>query len=236
MEGWYIRRCPDHYRNYNFFIPSTRGERTTATVSFFPRDFAVPTNSHKDDMARALRDLTATLKHRYHQTPSQSIGDEQMLAIRKLKRIFCPTLKQPTSLPGIPVLLPDPSRAPSPPPPVAEPSQFAIEPSPVPAPTELMSQVPFSQEPVPVSLSPLTQESTSNNPRTTHRYPARFAISQDGYSMCCVSKYVHAANYLASPPTPSATFSEHYATPVIDPVTGQSLEYHHLMKGPDRPI
>ena len=54
--------------------------------------------------------------------------------------------------------------------------------------------------------------------------------------MCCVSKYVHAANYLASPPTPSATFSEHYATPVIDPVTGQSLEYHHLMKGPDRPI
>ena len=54
--------------------------------------------------------------------------------------------------------------------------------------------------------------------------------------MGCAAKYVYAANVLTSPPAPSVNFSEHYAAPVIDPVTGQSLEYRHLMEGPDRSI
>ena len=76
VEGWYIGYAPLHYRNFRCYVPATRGERTAATVSFFPHDFAVPSNSHKDDVARAIRDLTAALKHSYSYTPLQSIGDD----------------------------------------------------------------------------------------------------------------------------------------------------------------
>ena len=63
VKAWYISRAPDHYRNFKCYVPGTRGERTAKTVSFSPHDFAVPTTSHKDDVARALQDLTAALKH-----------------------------------------------------------------------------------------------------------------------------------------------------------------------------
>ena len=238
MKGWYLGRAPDHYRNYNCYIPSTRGGCTAAKVSFFPQDFAVPTNSHKGDVARALRDLTAALQHRCHQTPLQNIGDEQMLAIKQLERILCPTLQQPTTLPPteIPVLSPAPSPALNQAMCEPEPSQFALEPSQVPAPTDKRSTEPFSQDSVPVSLSPLNQDTQKDNPKPTHCYPTRFAISQDDFSLGCATKSVHASNFLAAQPAPCVHFSEHFAAPVIDPVTGQSLEYRHLMKGPNRSI
>ena len=92
VEGWYTGRAPDHYRNYTCFIPSTRGERTASTVSFFPHVFAVPTNSHKDDVARALRDLTAALKHIYLQISLQNIvGTSECWQYKSCSAFFAPT-------------------------------------------------------------------------------------------------------------------------------------------------
>ena len=135
-------------------------------------------------------------------------------------------------LPEISIPAPLPSIAPIAPL-VTDPSKLALEPSPVPAPTNQSTQGPFYEPPIPVTLSPLSQLSDSDEPSTTHRYPTRFAISQADYSMSCTPKYVYAANVLSSQPTPSVHFSEHYASPVIDPVSGKSLEYRHLMQGPD---
>ena len=73
VVAWYISHAPLHYHNFRCYVPATRGERNAATVSFFPHDFAVPANSQHDDVARAIRDLTDALKHRYTYAPLQAI-------------------------------------------------------------------------------------------------------------------------------------------------------------------
>ena len=81
VDAWYIGHAPDHYRCHCCYIPATRGEGIAHTVSFFPTDFAVPSNNHQDDVARSLRDLTSAFQHMYLRTPLQPIGNEQFQAI-----------------------------------------------------------------------------------------------------------------------------------------------------------
>ena len=57
VDAWYIRYCPDHYRCHKTYVPATRRERISHTVSFSPHDFAVPAKNHQDDIARSIRDL-----------------------------------------------------------------------------------------------------------------------------------------------------------------------------------
>ena len=110
--------------------------------------------------------------------------------------------------------------------------------APAPIPVTKHFPVPLSQTPIPVSPSPLTQESVTQESTQSHRYPTRFSLSQENYSMGCAAKYVHATMFIAAAttPTPSNVFSDYYAAPVIDPATGESLEYRHLMNGPDKHI
>ena len=43
IEGWYVERALDHYRNYTCYIPTTNALRTSNTVSFFkPKHFELP--------------------------------------------------------------------------------------------------------------------------------------------------------------------------------------------------
>ena len=60
VDAWYIGYCPDHYRCHKTYVPATRGERISHTVSFFSHNFAVPENNHQDDIARSIRDLFLT--------------------------------------------------------------------------------------------------------------------------------------------------------------------------------
>ena len=69
VDAWYIGYCPDHYHCHKTYVPETRGERIFHNVSFFPHDFAVPSNNHHDDISRSIRDLTTALQHRYLHTP-----------------------------------------------------------------------------------------------------------------------------------------------------------------------
>ena len=93
----------------------------------------------------------------------------------------------------------------------------------------------LSQLPAPVSLSLLSQEHSANN-FDQHRYPTRFSVSQQTYSMARTRKYSYAAAHLEKNPAPPVHFHEHMACPVINPHTGVSLEYRHLIQGPDRDI
>ena len=54
--------------------------------------------------------------------------------------------------------------------------------------------------------------------------------------MSCTRKYSYAADHLAKTPARPIHFHEHMACPVINPVTGVSLEYRHLIQGPDKDI
>ena len=98
-----------------------------------------------------------------------------------------------------------------------------------------ISPTQLSQPPVPISLSPLSQETLPQD-HNLHRYPTRFSLSQPSYALACTKKYSYAAQNLPTSPTPSVHFSAHMACPVIDPDYGANLEYRHLIEGPDKDI
>ena len=54
--------------------------------------------------------------------------------------------------------------------------------------------------------------------------------------MACTSKYSYATEQLAKIPAHPIHFKEHMACPVINPDNGVSLEYRHLIQGPDKDI
>ena len=54
--------------------------------------------------------------------------------------------------------------------------------------------------------------------------------------MACTSKYSYAAEHLAKNPAHPIHFKEHMACTAINPDTGVSLEYRHLIQGPDKYI
>ena len=86
-----------------------------------------------------------------------------------------------------------------------------------------------------VDLSPTLQEHPGSNVYG-HRYPTRYSLSKKSYSMACTSKYSYAAEHLEKTPAHPIHFKEHMACPVISPDTGVSLEYLHLIQGPDKDI
>ena len=54
--------------------------------------------------------------------------------------------------------------------------------------------------------------------------------------MACTRKYSYAAAHLENPPAHPIHFHDHMSCPVINPDTGVSLEYRHLIQGPDKYI
>jgi hypothetical protein len=58
-----------HYRNYNSYIPETRGIRTTNTIEFFPEKVEMPTTSSTDRLARVTEDLVKILQQPHPATP-----------------------------------------------------------------------------------------------------------------------------------------------------------------------
>ena len=209
VDTCYIGYCPDHYHCHKTYVPATRGERIAHTVSFFPHDFAVPANNHQDNVARSIRDLTTEIQHRYLHTPLQLVGDKQFTAIKALEQFFCSDHPDQT-IPAQP-----PSVAPAPIQPVVE------LPTATP-PAEL------SQQSASVALFPSSQEHSAKTFDWNH-YPTRFSLSQKTYSMACTSKYSYAAARLAKTPAHPIHFHDHMACPVINPDTGASLEYRHLI-------
>ena len=86
VNACYIGYCPDHYRYHKTYVLATLGEQITHTISFFPHEFAVPSNNLQDNIARSIRDLTTAIQHRYLHTPLQTVGDKQFAAIQALEK------------------------------------------------------------------------------------------------------------------------------------------------------
>ena len=85
--GFYIGPALEHCRCYKCYIPSSRRERISDTVEFFPSDFDIPFLSSQDMATYAALDLIATLKNPRPETPL-FVGDEQVRALTELADIF----------------------------------------------------------------------------------------------------------------------------------------------------
>jgi hypothetical protein len=42
LNAWYMGPAKNHYRNFRFFIPSTKGYRTSGSAKFFPKHTKMP--------------------------------------------------------------------------------------------------------------------------------------------------------------------------------------------------
>ena len=89
------------------------------------------------------------------------------------------------------------------------------------------------QQSTSVDLYPTLQELTGRN-ADGHIYPTRYSFKTNSYSMACTSKYSYATEQLAKTPAHPIHFKEHMVCPVINLDTGVSLEYRHLIQGPDK--
>ena len=102
-------------------------------------------------------------------------------------------------------------------------------------PPEIVPPLQQIQQSTSVDLSPTLKEHPGSNV-DGYRYPTRYSLLKKSYSMAYNSKYSYAAEQLAKTPAHPIHFKEHMACPVINPDTGVSLEYRHLIQGPDKDI
>jgi hypothetical protein len=86
--GWYIGPALEHYRCYTVYITKTRGERILETVDFFAKNFKLPFPSAQYLATKAAAELTHALLHPQPAGPFCKVGDEQMLASKRLADIF----------------------------------------------------------------------------------------------------------------------------------------------------
>ena len=91
VNGFYIGPSLEHYRCYKCYIPSTRRERDSDTVEFFPSDSDLPFLSSNDLAAYAALDLIDALKNPHPATPL-FVGDTQLRALTQLADIFASTV------------------------------------------------------------------------------------------------------------------------------------------------
>jgi uncharacterized protein len=87
-----------HYRNYDSYIPETRGERTTNTIEFFPDKVDMPTTSSTDRLARATENLVDILQQPHPATPLLQQGTVVNDAMEQLSKIFSPPTRIETAM------------------------------------------------------------------------------------------------------------------------------------------
>ena len=91
---------PEHYRCYQIFIPKTQGTRICDTVEFFPTHCQIPhVPSHDAVLYAANHLITASTKPQLTNS-GISVGDDQIVALRKIATIFQCSIKKKHSRTG----------------------------------------------------------------------------------------------------------------------------------------
>ena len=93
VTGYFVGPAKHHYQSYNVYNPTTRGERITDTIEFFPAHVQMPKTSSEDRLASATEDLVAILKTPHPATPFLNQGTKTNDAIKELQKIFKPKQK-----------------------------------------------------------------------------------------------------------------------------------------------
>jgi hypothetical protein len=234
VDEWYIGASPNPYCCWRVYIPQTAGERNSDTVEFIPATVPMPQLSSADAATKAVQDLVHALKNPHPPTPFATLGNEQRNTIDQLALIFTASLPHQRDKHGTPAKSSEPSTS----------VRNKIE---TPQnPTTATRSPPNSTgleaaAPSPRAISPpprvdsLVTRRTSNRctggllcrPTHTHRYPTGAHTS--------LSASLPRANHVATVTGPifplSTTMLQHVAHSVLDPLTGQSLEYRQLSQG-----
>ena len=87
-EGWYIGPAMEHYRCFKTYVPSTKAERTTDTVAWFPHNTKMPTASSLDLTAAATKDTLSALQKPTANSPLHPLSDSETEALKTAVNIL----------------------------------------------------------------------------------------------------------------------------------------------------
>ena len=105
VDAWYIGPAMEHYRCYNTYIWSTKAERISDTVEWFPHEVKMPTASTLDLLAAATRDILKYLTMPNTNSPLGPLSDSEHAALKTISEIFqSKTQASPASKPTQDVL------------------------------------------------------------------------------------------------------------------------------------
>ena len=209
----------ERYRCYRVYIPATRANCIAKTVQFYPASCLMPKTSFSNDAVLAARALANALLHPTPATPFNKLGNYQLCAIEYLASIFDQAIIRP---PPAPLLAPPVLLVAVPPSP-----RVTFPPSAVPGPSPRVPAPPIVR---PNLIEPDDSDEPDPGPSQPRR-SSRNAKSQQCFASA-KSIFVDATCYLLA-----AEARRHFdAHAVIDDITGQSLEYFHLSRGPNADV
>jgi hypothetical protein len=88
QDGWYIGPALEHYRYCTVYINKTRSKRIVETVESPPEKFTLPFPSSHDLATQAAVDLTHALLHPQPAGPFCQVGNDQIIALKRLASIL----------------------------------------------------------------------------------------------------------------------------------------------------
>lgn len=88
IYGWYIGPELKHYRCSKVFISSTRSERVTDTVQFFPSTSSLPALTQDEALIHATEDLTKEIFNQRKHDKKSGHYEETLEAIQRLMQLF----------------------------------------------------------------------------------------------------------------------------------------------------
>ena len=220
--AWYISPATEHYRCYKVYVIETGAERITDTLEWFPAHVPMPKTASIDAVLAAARELIDALRNPAPATPFAGIDDTKLAALHKLATIFQPPANDvpPTeTAPTEPI--------PAPPPRVEggksiPPMTYAEATM---NPGQRRRQQQAKERNVPPIVEPLNK--LPADPITT-QMPEQPTRRSDRIKQRSETATVNAAiKHVQTIPALNA---------VLDPITGESLTYRQLIRGPDKAI
>ena len=82
LDAWYIGPAMEHYRCYTTYVWSTRAERISDTVEWFPHEVKMPTASTMDLLLAATQDILHCLQQPQINSPLDPLTDSETKALQ----------------------------------------------------------------------------------------------------------------------------------------------------------
>ena len=232
VDGWYIGPAMESYRCFKTYIWSTKAERITDTVEWFPHHVTIPKSSDTEIIIAATKDILKTLQHPSPNSPIPGLSDSELSQLKDLTQLLHNKASQTSPLTDqstTPAAIVTPPVQPPPPPPTAAPSPLLRvsnssnnSPAPslrVPNPTnqEENAEAPGSPDnnAPPTAVSPttiqvVTQEPDPAEEETDEKFNYHGIISHNQAPKGCGSKYQVEVDWVDHSPTfvPINVFTE----------------------------
>ena len=255
-EGWYLGPAMNHYRCYRVYANETKAERIADTLAWFPTTVKMPTASSTDAAITAANDLITALQNPHPASALSPLDNNEHAALQQLAEIFRnrtdpETIPVPPGFDPLPALHNTPIDTTAEPrvvPPKTQSEPTYIDGTINPAKRRRMQRkkqkekqattppnhltLPNQQNTIHPTVPPTTPSNTTAPPKSTfprHDHNTRYralSIAADLLLKQSLLPQLQANQHQ----------TQHQAHAVTDPITGATLEYRDLIKGPDRAL